>query len=1700
MSTPNEGNQHDWTPAEREALEQELLELHFGCHEDPDALEARLAAEPALRALQREVLAQAQVLEEAVRPEQPRLELEAPRRRDAWRWLTHRGWRATLLSAAALLMVLGTLVYDQIAQWRLGAYQRDHLHLTVSAPQAVPSGAAWSFTVQTRDLEGDAADCRVRWQALDGDGKVLGAGEAATRGGDATVAVAAALEVPHRVEVVAACATDEARQVFELSTANAGPLVHLSTDRPIYRPGERVFVRAVVLDRTTRLPLDRSLAVTAALLDAKDSAVARDQDPLTPGGVASFVLNVPENSAGGEHTVRVHCNGVFADEDLPIVVRAFREPQLQKQIVLDRKSYAPGQRGSAKVTALRMGDNAAPAAGGKVRGALVVDGDEVWHEDANLDAKGGATFRFDVPREVEHGAARFVATVTDGGVVEAEVEPFVVPTGVVQVAAFPEGGELIAGVENGLYLECTDTLGRPIDGTGELVDDREQRVASFRTAHQGRAKLSFVPAAGHAYRVRFAGQADAIELPEVKQQGLALRLLGDDIAAAAPLRVSLAGRGDGPWMLGVFSRGVLVGQTTLRVGNGDHLDTTAEVALPDNAAGVLRVTVFDRNLRPLAERLVRRLATHRLDVAVTAKSPEVSPGDVQQLDVRTTDEKGRAVRAVLGVSVSDAAIASMGLEPRVGLADRAALFGDVFAGGSEKLEDFGDFFLASEHSGRNADLLLGTRGWRRFVWRNDTAAQAALAARGDETFQRRVLSREGFSQTPQVASNLAAAQAPANELSRSARHARHLLERITGLSIAVLVGLLIVEAVAALLRRTTNAPPVLQGFVGVGAAAMLVLALAPLSPGVLAPSAMSELKVEMELTDFDGDVDGMPLTRLAPVDFEEIDELTKKESAFDSGQWNTAVGLGGGTDRRFGGRRERLRGWALEQSEDAFDDNIAQADELDGKRVRGELEDISALVRRFRGDDDDEMPDYFLSAEATDLPYSANFAKVRYRERFAQIQYAHRYTPSDDRRDFTPTICWETLVVTGEDGTAKTAFATTDAVTTWRVDVDAHMVSGSSGSNVGRVGQTTTTFATTLPLQVEAKLPDEVTTGDSLLVPVAAIVKDPKVAEVVLQVQLGEGLSLDSGAPTKIALSNTDGVGRGRVLLPITVTGTNGDATFAIAARAGRFVDRLRRSLHIGQRGFPHERSGGGQTSVATPGEWRLAIPTDAVPGSGHVRLKVYPSPIAALGEGLEGMLREPTGCFEQASSSNYPNTLVLSLIEASGDDVPLVAARARDLLPRGYAKITGYECTKKGYEWFGHDPGHEALTAYGLLEFADMAQVYDVDATMVDRTRQWLLQRRDGKGNYPHDGQDHHSFGGRSATVTNAYVTYALLVAGTPAEQLRVEIDALVERRSTDDPYELALIGCALQLAKRPEAAMVRDRLATLQIADGSLPGAKSTITMSGGRDAIVEATGFAVLAWLPDAQHAGNVRRAIEYLQQSRSGHGTFGATQATIVALRAITAYAIENRTMRRDGTLRVLEGDRLLAERAFASSDTAAIEFELWSQLEPGEHTLRLEVTFDGQGDDAPLPWSGIVEYHADLPADDPDTRTSITTALRQPTVREGETVALDVVVANTTDEELPTPMAIVGLPAGLELPTAVLDDLQKAERFAFWELRGRELVLYWRKLDPGQKVELTLDLVGRVPGSHQAPASRTWLYYTPAQKRWAAPLRVEVTAG
>ena len=159
--------------------------------------------------------------------------------------------------------------------------------------------------------------------------------------------------------------------------------------------------------------------------------------------------------------------------------------------------------------------------------------------------------------------------------------------------------------------------------------------------------------------------------------------------------------------------------------------------------------------------------------------------------------------------------------------------------------------------------------------------------------------------------------------------------------------------------------------------------------------------------------------------------------------------------------------------------------------------------------------------------------------------------------------------------------------------------------------------------------------------------------------------------------------------------------------------------------------------------------------------VSVYPTPLASMTNALQSLLREPYGCFEQTSSTSYPMVMAQQYFLTHTGVDPAIIEKARNLLDVSYKKLTGFESRSRGYEWFGADPGHEALTAYGLMQFTDMSHVRAVDKDMLDRTRAWLLSRRDGNGGFSLNAKALDSFGGAPAETTNAYIVWALIESG---------------------------------------------------------------------------------------------------------------------------------------------------------------------------------------------------------------------------------------------------------------------------------------------------------------------------------------------------
>ncbi len=123
-----------------------------------------------------------------------------------------------------------------------------------------------------------------------------------------------------------------------------------------------------------------------------------------------------------------------------------------------------------------------------------------------------------------------------------------------------------------------------------------------------------------------------------------------------------------------------------------------------------------------------------------------------------------------------------------------------------------------------------------------------------------------------------------------------------------------------------------------------------------------------------------------------------------------------------------------------------------------------------------------------------------------------------------------------------------------------------------------------------------------------------------------------------------------------------------------------------------------------------LHFPENAIADASSILVRLYPGPLSQLIEGMDSILSMPGGCFEQTSSSTYPNVLALDYMKHTKKLTPETHAKAEGYIANGYQRLLTFEVPGGGFSWFGQAPANKILTAYGLMEFNDMAKVSDVD------------------------------------------------------------------------------------------------------------------------------------------------------------------------------------------------------------------------------------------------------------------------------------------------------------------------------------------------------------------------------------------------------
>jgi hypothetical protein len=693
------------------------------------------------------------------------------------------------------------------------------------------------------------------------------------------------------------------------------------------------------------------------------------------------------------------------------------------------------------------------------------------------------------------------------------------------------------------------------------------------------------------------------------------------------------------------------------------------------------------------------------------------------------------------------------------------------------------------------------------------------------------------------------------------------------------------------------------------------------------------------------------------------------------------------------------------------------------------------------------------------------------------------------REYFPETLLWQPEVITDDAGRASLDVDIADSITAWKMNVDAV-------SATGRLGSSAVDIHVFQDFFVDADLPVTLTRNDEVSIPVLCYNYLQRPQTIQLTLQPASWCEVQ-GSHTQLVELGPNDAKSARFRIKASKVGIH---ELTVLARGSSLRDAVQRSIEVRPDGTEVEYLRSGVLSGST--EHVFHVPSESIPDSQKLLLKLYPSMFSEVVEGLDNIFRMPYGCFEQASSVTYPNIMALLYMKRTGQVTPEIEVRARKFITAGYQRLLTFAIDGGGFSWFGKPPAEEKLTAYGIMQLTDMSKVHDVDEEVIERASRWLLSRQNADGSW--NGSHHTEVqNGREARMADtAYITWALAEAGIRDPELDKALVFLRQHPDdADKPYILALTANAL-LTNDPNDSFGNELMSKLN-SQFRIQGDSAYIDSSGtgamysrGVCLDIETTALSALAIMKANPYANTVRKALTWLSEQKDQYGTWYSTQATILAMKALIVGAGEARSI-----------DDEPIQIAVTVNSQPVDSLEVTSEMRDLLHTLDL-TTYLQQGENnvcltedrgTGLPYRLVGSYWvlqaATKVLDPKELDIQVDYDRNRLAVDDMLTCSVHVAKRGETAAE----MAIVDLaiPPGFRVRRSAFEQLVESGSLEKYELTANRCVLYVGSLAPDKPMRFSYELKPLYPMRAQVPSSSVYEYYQPESRDRTKPIEIAV---
>ncbi len=458
-----------------------------------------------------------------------------------------------------------------------------------------------------------------------------------------------------------------------------------------------------------------------------------------------------------------------------------------------------------------------------------------------------------------------------------------------------------------------------------------------------------------------------------------------------------------------------------------------------------------------------------------------------------------------------------------------------------------------------------------------------------------------------------------------------------------------------------------------------------------------------------------------------------------------------------------------------------------------------------------------------------------------------------------------------------------------------------------------------------------------------------------------------------------------------------------------------------------------------------------------------------------------------------------MGYLRETGKLTPEVSMRLENAISMGYQRLLTFEVAGGGFDWFGHAPANVALTAYGIMEFHDMARVHTVDHKVIDRAATWLRTQQKQDGSWREPRLPHTLSVGKGDLALTAFVVWSLAESGMKDDCTRRGVEYLL--RNADkaaDPYTLALLSNALAAwDPKGEARSAVGRLQPMGTKQGDglvWQRTGQTLTYGSGTAGDVETTALACLSFFDGGGKIDSINGALSYLVGAKDANGGWHSTQATILAMMALLRQATPSNSGDARVVVKVNGAEAGVLTVTPDQSDVMQL-LDLRPHVTEGENRVELEVeggaamTYQVVGRYF-LPWDQVRREEGKAPLD-------IALSYDRTTLEKDDT--LNATVRVNYNDENPTFMVIVdlGIPPGFAVDPTAFNEAVAKKQIEKYSIGGRQVTLYLGNIAKGAPFQLQYALKAKYPIRAKTPKSTVYEYYNPDRRAEAAPIEILV---